>query len=967
MVLFRPSRNADSAWSLERLGALIGQVPARRPILVLVVASLMVAGAMSLAPQVGRQFFPSGDRDQVVFEIELAHGVHLSETDKVAAKLERAIMTHPKVENVASFIGNSTPPFYYNLVRRPQSPYVAQFLIDLTDDIDPSEMVQWGRDYAARELAGVVFVARKLEQGPPVKAPVDVRIYAEDWVVQAELVQAVYDIVAPRDDVRDVRHTMSMGAPVLELSLDDASAARRGITRQDLALTILGRTRGLEAGTLWRADEPVPIKVRSTAGENLPIHELLTLNMDPRGETMLPLETVAKTTLEMRPAEINRRNRRRLSSVRAELAPGASFAAVQADIKPQLDALFEGRKASYSFGGASEGSGQANNAIFIAAPLGMVVLLLVLLAQFRSFRRVGMVLLTVPLAAAGVIPGLLLAGQPFGFMSLLGVFSLIGIVVNNAIILIDFIDQERLAGVPMDDALKSAVEIRLRPILLTTTTTIIGLLPLLISSSTLWPPLASALISGLLGSTLLTVFVVPAAYRLLFRDNNDPNTDDSPTTIAPPTITTAAAGTTVLLLLCAATPSLAQDEPATLTLDEALTQAQKRGNVQAAQMRQESAEVAIKRARGEAWMPTLTGQGEWAERDETRALVTPAGNVPFEPNRFRTAAVVVQQPLVNLSAQLYQVGAEQELSKAAGFRTEQLSRDFQLDAAVAYLQVLEIDANLGATRAFIDALVAQRDRVAGLLDAGRALKVDLLRIEVQLAQARQQELQLKELRGVAQKALGQTVGASGPVEPAAVNIEPDALVLADDSTEPTFGRPEIKVLDANIASLGEQRRGLVAEALPTLSLEGAWIWTPDAALVPEEYFEAKAVISWTPFAGAARIRAARSLDLETAALNQERSELLRSLDIERASDRANLRTALANVDVQRTSLVQAEESARITRLRYAEGRSTLTDLLEVEAQLRDSRARYDVALLQSIRYHLAAKRSSGLPITLPGR
>ena len=168
-----------------------------------------------------------------------------------------------------------------------------------------------------------------------------------------------------------------------------------------------------------------------------------------------------------------------------------------------------------SFGGDAEGSGEANAEMMRNLPMGLLLLLGVLLAEFNSFRKVAIIMVTVPLAAAGVVPGLLIGGQPFGFMSLLGVIALVGIVVNNAIVLLEVVDSRRQAGADMAEALQDAVSRRIRPILLTTATTVAGLLPLALSSSTLWPPLASAMISGLISSTLLTLVVVPALYRVL--------------------------------------------------------------------------------------------------------------------------------------------------------------------------------------------------------------------------------------------------------------------------------------------------------------------------------------------------------------------------------------------------------------------------------------------------------------------
>jgi multidrug efflux pump subunit AcrB len=180
---------------------------------------------------------------------------------------------------------------------------------------------------------------------------------------------------------------------------------------------------------------------------------------------------------------------------------------------------------SLEFGGKEESSGDANAALFSAMPVGIVLLLIFLLIEFNSFRRLLIVLVTVPLATTGVVPGLLLTNNPFGFTAMLGVIALVGIVVNNAIVLIDLLDANLAAGESLSDAIADAVARRTRPILLTTVTTVAGLAPLTLTKSTLWPPLAWSIISGLLASTLLTLLVVPAMCRLLLRSDTEPTSE----------------------------------------------------------------------------------------------------------------------------------------------------------------------------------------------------------------------------------------------------------------------------------------------------------------------------------------------------------------------------------------------------------------------------------------------------------
>ncbi|PKL96174.1 MAG: hypothetical protein CVV18_02715 [Gammaproteobacteria bacterium HGW-Gammaproteobacteria-8] len=184
-------------------------------------------------------------------------------------------------------------------------------------------------------------------------------------------------------------------------------------------------------------------------------------------------------------------------------------------LAPRLAELDLPQGIEVEIGGAAAEAGDANNALFSALPIGMLLLLVFLLWQFNSFRLVGIVLVTVPLAAVGVVPGLLLAGQSFSFTAILGVVALIGIVVNNAIVLIDVAERGRADGQPLDQAIEDAVVRRTRPILMTTATTVVGLAPLTLTQSTLWPPLAWAIISGLIASTALTLLVIPVLYRIL--------------------------------------------------------------------------------------------------------------------------------------------------------------------------------------------------------------------------------------------------------------------------------------------------------------------------------------------------------------------------------------------------------------------------------------------------------------------
>jgi multidrug efflux pump subunit AcrB len=291
--------------------------------------------------------------------------------------------------------------------------------------------------------------------------------------------------------------------------VDDALADTRGLSRAQVAQALATQTQGVVVGVYRAGEDPVPIRLRSPEGSRYSIDQLLAVNAYGNGRAIPVLDT-GRAVLEWQPAVIRHWNLHPVVNVRSELENGVTYAAIFDELDRRLPELDLPASVRIEPGGNAESSNEANAALYRTLPIGMILLLFFLLLQFNSFRRVVIVLITVPLAITGVVPGLILTGNPFGFMSLLGVIALVGIVVNNAIVLIDVIDSNMAAGVERSEAVIRAVERRARPILLTTVTTVAGLLPLTLTQSTLWPPMAWAIISGLLASTVLTLGVVPA-------------------------------------------------------------------------------------------------------------------------------------------------------------------------------------------------------------------------------------------------------------------------------------------------------------------------------------------------------------------------------------------------------------------------------------------------------------------------
>ncbi len=512
----KPAAINRSAW-IDSLGSGSAALSRRFPKLVLLAGVILAGGSMALFPYLNFQFFPNADRPQVVVEMFLPEGSDIRQTHLLSLELETQLRTREGVTSIHRFVGATGPGFYYNLPNATQSPNRARLVVNMESLPQTGPLMDWVREYTANNYPEYDIIASTLAQGPPRAAPVEIRIFNVDDEARLAAAESVFRLLKNVPGAVDVRHDIDTGVPVLRLNVDDASAQRYGVSRADVAQTLFARSFGQPVEQYRQELDPLPIVLRSNEGTQLEVDRVLSSYVFNASGDPIPLSLIAQTEADWQVASINHRNGVRMLSITSGLADGYSFSQVLDELNARLAAepLPEGTRLEY--GGDQESSGEANSAILATAPIGILLLLFFLLIQFNSYKRVGIILLTVPLAAAGIFPGLVLTDSPFGFQPLLGIIALVGIVVNNAIVLVDRMDQRLKEGASVNDAVDEAVRRRTRPILLTTATTVTGLLPLALSSSTLWPPMAWAIISGLLASTVLTLLVVPAVCRLSLR------------------------------------------------------------------------------------------------------------------------------------------------------------------------------------------------------------------------------------------------------------------------------------------------------------------------------------------------------------------------------------------------------------------------------------------------------------------
>jgi multidrug efflux pump subunit AcrB len=365
------------------------------------------------------------------------------------------------------------------------------------------------------------LVVSPLLLGPPVQAPVQIRVsgYETDQVFQ--LADRVEEIMSSIPGLMEIRNDWGARTKKILVKINQARARRAGLTSQDVAISLQSILTGIQTTEYREGDESIPVILRSETGDRKDIGKLEThkIYVQATGHSV-PLLQVADIEVAFQPSKILRRNRLKTVTVSAYALPGYNAIALANEIDEILVENTDDWPIGYLYelGGEIESSGKANESLGAKFPIAFLLIILLLVAQFDSIRRPLIILLTIPLGIIGVLIGLFITQEALGFMAILGVVSLSGIVINNAIVMIDRIKIEIVQNdLSPAEAIIEAAQRRIRPILLTTATTIGGLIPLWLGGGAMFRSMAVAIIFGLLFATIFTLGFVPLMYRIFFR------------------------------------------------------------------------------------------------------------------------------------------------------------------------------------------------------------------------------------------------------------------------------------------------------------------------------------------------------------------------------------------------------------------------------------------------------------------
>jgi multidrug efflux pump subunit AcrB len=471
---------------------------------------------------VQQQFFPTSTRSELFFEMRLPEGTAIGVTDAAAKKAEKLIGDDPDVSSYTSYVGQGAPRFWLGLNPVLPNANFAQIVI-VTRNLEARERVKARLEKALAE--GALPVARtrvdRFVFGPPVGFPVQFRVIGADPMKVRAIAENVRKVMAANHKLIDPHLDWNEQEKSIRLEVDQDRARALGLTPQDIAQTLQTLLSGYTVTHFREGIERIGVVARAIAAERLDLDRLPALTIATRNGIAVPLSQIAHLSYEFEEPILWQRNRDLVLTVRGDVVDGVQAPDVSNEVllrlKPIKDALPQGYR--IETGGSIEESVKANGALVAVFPVMAIVMLALLMIQLQSFSRLALVFVTAPLGLIGATGALLISSQPFGFVALLGLIALAGMIMRNTVILVDQIDRDISDGHARYRAIVDATIRRARPVLLTALAAILGMIPL--SRSVFWGPMAITIMGGLFVATILTLLVVPALYALWFRVHQD--------------------------------------------------------------------------------------------------------------------------------------------------------------------------------------------------------------------------------------------------------------------------------------------------------------------------------------------------------------------------------------------------------------------------------------------------------------
>jgi multidrug efflux pump len=504
----------------DRFRALVDWCVQHRWITIGLTIATFVLGLVGMT-QVQQQFFPDSNRPEVLVDVWLPEGASMAANLEVTRRVEARLAQEEGVSSVTTWVGSGVPRFYLPLDQVFPQTNVSQLIVLPKDLVTRERLRKALPSVLATEFPEVRGRVKLLPNGPPVPYPVQFRVVGPDPVVLRDLADEVKVAMRLNDNLRGVNDNWNESVKVLRLEVDQAKARALGVSSQSIAQASQVNFSGATIGQYRDGDKLINIVLRQPLAESDAMSSLSGAYLPTASGKSIPLLQIAQPQFDWEPGVMWRENREYAITVQGDVAEGLQGATVTAQLEPAMAQISAGwaERGLQSYrvvvAGAVEESSKGSSSIAAGVPIMLFLTFTLLMLQLQSFSRSLLVFLTGPLGMAGVAGALLVLNRPFGFVALLGVIALMGMIQRNSVILIDQIEQDRARGVPAWDAIVDATVRRMRPIVLTAAAAVLAMIPL--SRSVFWGPMAVAIMGGLIVATVLTLLALPAMYAAWFK------------------------------------------------------------------------------------------------------------------------------------------------------------------------------------------------------------------------------------------------------------------------------------------------------------------------------------------------------------------------------------------------------------------------------------------------------------------
>lgn len=482
--------------------------------------ALFALGMLGMG-KVQQQFFPDSSRPEIMVDLWLPEGSPFQASEAMAKRVEQRLAQEKGVKSVTAWVGSGVPRFYLPLDQVFPQTNVAQLIV-LPTDLKTREVLRARLPtLLAQEFPEVRGRVKLLPNGPPVPYPVQFRVVGPDPQVLRLKADDIKAQMRQNPNTRGVNDNWNESVKTVRLEVDQAKARALGVTSQSIAQASRILLSGAAVGQYREGDQLIDIVLRQPLSERDTLSDLAQAYVPSASGRSIPLLQIATPVFAWEPGVMWREGRQFAITVQADIAEGLQGATVTAQLLPalrQTEASWHAQgMGAYRIevAGAVEESAKGSASIAAGVPLMLFITFTLLMLQLQSFSRAMLVFLTGPLGMAGVAGALLVLDRPFGFVALLGVIALMGMIQRNSVILIDQIEQDRAAGMPAWQAVVESAVRRLRPIVLTAAAAVLAMIPL--SRSIFWGPMAVAIMGGLIVATALTLLALPAMYAAWFR------------------------------------------------------------------------------------------------------------------------------------------------------------------------------------------------------------------------------------------------------------------------------------------------------------------------------------------------------------------------------------------------------------------------------------------------------------------